>query len=118
MAVDHKENCAHVWGFTGNSMDGDPGRGAGMICTKCRTAQWRWSKGPNLAFMMQRAYQAFIGSNEYVEIPDDLRRKWGAAVRAVIETPQLIETLTKGDSIHAYPDGVIAAVAKKKAATA
>ena len=77
--------------------------------------RWLYSKGPNLAFMMHRAYQASIGSQDYVAIPDEERQKWLEIVKAVIETPQLIVTLEKGDTIHAYPDGVIKAMTKKKA---
>lgn len=118
VAVDPKEDCEHRWGFTGNSMDGDHGRGAQMTCTKCSKTEWKYSKGPGLGLMMRRAYNAFINNGEYVAVPPDEREKWCEAVKAVIETPQLIVTLQKGDTIHAYPDGVIAAVAKKKATTA
>ncbi len=89
-------------------MDGDLGRGGEARCTKCFLTRWFWSKGPNLGYMMRRAYNAFIGSQDNVNIPDDLREKWLEAVKAVIETPQLIVTLEKGDTVHAYPDGVIA----------
>jgi len=114
MCMSDTEKCSHVWGYTGNSVDGDPGCGAQTHCTKCSLTQWDYSKGPNLAFMMQRAYQAFLGSSTYIKIPQDERQKWCDLVKAVIETPQLIVTLQKGDTIHAYPDGVITAMAKKK----
>ena len=96
-------------------MDGDPGCGGQARCTKCSLTRWFYSKGPNLAFMMQRAYQAFLGSSTYVEIPELERQKWCDMVKAVIETPHLDTTLTKGDTIHAYPNGVIKEMAKKKA---
>jgi len=118
MCMSDTEKCRHIWGYTGNSKDGDWGRGAETKCTKCSLTQWGYSKGPNLAFMMQRAYQAFLGVDEYTAIPQDERQKWCELVKAVIETPQLIVTLQKGDTIHAYPDGVIKEMAKKKARTA
>lgn len=110
--------CSHSWSYTGNSKDGDWGCGAQTKCTKCSLTRWGYSKGPNLANMMQRAYQAFLGVDKHTKIPQDERQKWCAAVQAVIETPQLDITLTKGDTTYAYPDGVIKEVAKKKARTA
>jgi hypothetical protein len=77
--------------------------------------RWFFSKGPNLAFMMHRAYNAFLGDGSYVSIPDEERQKWLRAVRAVIETPQLTVTLHQGDTIPAYPQGVIEWVARQKA---
>lgn len=74
--------------------------------------RWFYSKGPNLGYLMRRAYNAFINSQDNIPIPDDERPKWLAAVKAVIETPQLITTLEKGDTVHAYPNGVIAAKAR------
>ena len=109
--------CGHVWRYTGNSKDGDWGRGAETTCTKCSLTRWGYSKGPNLAYMMQRAYQAFLGTDEYTPIPDDERQKWSELVQAVIETPQLIVTLQSGDTVHAYPDGVTKAVAQRKRST-
>jgi hypothetical protein len=88
-----------------------------MTCTKCSLTRWGYSKGPCLAHMMHRAYNAFLGDGSHVSIPDEERQKWLRAVKAVIETPQLDITLTKGDTIHAYGDGVIKEMAKRKAAT-
>lgn len=97
----------HTWLSTGNSKDGDWGRGGEVVCTECSTTKWFYSKGPGLGYMMLRAYNAFIGSQGNLPVPDDEREKWLAAVRAVIETPQLNVTLEKGDTILAYPNGVI-----------
>ena len=77
--------------------------------------RWFYSKGPNLAHMMHRAYNAFLGDGSHISIPDEERQKWLRAVKAVIETPQLIVTLKKGDTIHAYGDGVIKEMAKRRA---
>lgn len=108
------DDHVHVWRMTGNSKDGDAGRGGQSICAKCDTQRWFWSKGPCLALMMRKAYNAFIGSDDYSPVPDAEVQNWLAAVKAVIETPQLIVTLEKGDTIHAYPEGVISAVEAKR----
>lgn len=106
------EKCGHVWSYTGNSKDGDSGRGAQTTCTKCSLTRWGFSKGPNLAHMMHRAYNAFLGDGSHVSIPDEERQKWLRAVKAVIETPHLLVTLQQGDTTHAYPNGVIKEMAR------
>lgn len=101
------DECDHLWGQDGFSMDGDQGRGGRVKCTKCGNVEMMMSKGPNLGFLARRAYAAGGGILPWSDIPEGMRRSYIDMVRAVIETPHLIATLQKGDTVNAYPNGVI-----------
>jgi hypothetical protein len=107
--------CRHVWRYTGNSIDGDAGRGSQTTCSECGVTEWGFSKGPNLGYLMRRAYNAYVGGGGELAVPPDESERWLALVKAVVETPQLIVTLQRGDTVDAYPEGVIKSAADKPA---